>query len=401
MPIGGDENDCCGLRAGGRRGEYRRVGCTINAHDTGGNIVTVGSANTEGYQIMAEILVTVRKIVYRGLEKVAGKNWYQDALPPGLFERLVERKEKEASIDRFDRGYQELISFASLDDLAEMVEHNDELAQLLKRIEPDDVSMVDRLREIEALRLKLAATAPFDDDDLESLVEYHQDLKRALSRRKAQSEEPTPPPPEQEPFVPEPDEVEELTPEAIVAPEDPEAGPMEEREELLEEIFEDAGAEATGYETEMAKTAELAQQTVGGIDQYGTVAARLALPVDEPSGVTGDDVEQARRAIDDEQDREALRVLRREVMSVAELVLQNDPADEFPVWEAMGVSGWLDRKRDELGLEPVERFYTISQSVLDKRIEGHSADEIKAFLDESGFSGLLLELRDTFLRHEL
>jgi hypothetical protein len=195
--------------------------------------------------------------------------------------------------------------------------------------------------------------------------------------------------------------VEELTSETIVTPDAAKVSPPDERGERLEDIFEDEGAEVDGSETEKAKTAEHGQQAVRGVDQYGTVVTRPALPAEEPSGMARDDVEQVRRAIDGNQDREALGVLRREVMSVAELVLQNDPADEFPVWEALGASGWLDRKRDELGLEPIERFYTISQTVLDKRIEGHSADEIKAFIDESAFSALLLEIRETFLKHEL
>ena len=45
-----------------------------------------------------------------------------DGCPPGLFEQLVERKEKEMAIDRFGGEYQELITFASLDDLAAVLQ---------------------------------------------------------------------------------------------------------------------------------------------------------------------------------------------------------------------------------------------------------------------------------------
>ena len=93
----------------------------------------VGDSNIEAYEIMAEILVTVRKIVHRGLEKAAGKTWYLDGCPPGVYERLVARKENEVAIDRFDREYQELISFASLDDLAEIIEQLSEYERLLWR----------------------------------------------------------------------------------------------------------------------------------------------------------------------------------------------------------------------------------------------------------------------------
>ena len=78
---------------------------------------SVGDSNLEAYQLMAEILITMRKVVHRGLEKAVGETWYVDGCPPHVFERMVARKESEISIDRFDREYQELISFASLDDL--------------------------------------------------------------------------------------------------------------------------------------------------------------------------------------------------------------------------------------------------------------------------------------------
>ena len=161
--------------------------------------MTDQNSNAEAYQVMAEILVTVSRIIHRGLEKVAGKTWYLDGCPPGVFERLVDRKENEVAVDRFDREYQELISFATLDDLAEIVDHNEDLAKLLSAIEPEGTTMAQRLRDLEALRLKLAATLPLDQDDVDNLLDYHSDLKQALARGKKKNGEATPTPAPAEP----------------------------------------------------------------------------------------------------------------------------------------------------------------------------------------------------------
>jgi hypothetical protein len=133
---------------------------------------------------MAEIVNTVRRIVHRGLEKVSGKTWYLDGCSLGLFERLVKRKELEIATDRFNGEYQELITFASLEDLAEIIEFNTDLAKLLTAIAPKNTTLADRLREIEVLRLKLEAAIPFDDSDIDNLLEYHDDFREALARGK-------------------------------------------------------------------------------------------------------------------------------------------------------------------------------------------------------------------------
>ena len=144
----------------------------------------VGDSNLEAYQLMAEILITMRKVVHRGLEKAVGETWWVDGCPPHVFERMVARKEIEISIDRFDREYQELISFASLDDLAEIIEFSNDLAHLLEKIEPKSATLVERFRQLETLRLKLDATVPLSEEDLDDLLEYHQEFRESIAQPK-------------------------------------------------------------------------------------------------------------------------------------------------------------------------------------------------------------------------
>ena len=332
--------------------------------------MTDQNSNAEAYQVMAEILVTVRRIVHRGLEKVSGKTWYLDGCPSGVFERLVERKENEAAVDRFDDEYQELISFASLDELAEIVDYNEELAKLLAAIEPEDTTMAQRLRQLEALRLKMAATLPFDQDDVDNLLDYHSDLRKALARGKKKNGEATPTP------APAPPAEE---------PEDDESPP------------EPVGLDVPEFTTQAAQIDDIPSDT------FGTVVSRTDVDSAQEEGPAngGDSAVDAEKAMASDDDGEVLRVLRGEIMTVAEGVYQGTTIKSFPVWDTLRSSGWYDIKKVDLALAPVELFYSIAGEAGEKQRSGADARDLKSFLEDWGFSKLLLSLREMFMRHNL
>ena len=331
--------------------------------------MTASGVNVEIYQTMAEILVTVRRIVHRGLVKVSGPTWYKDGCPPGLFDRLVARKENELSIDRFDREYQELIGYASLDDLAEIIEYNEDLAELLQAIAPEEATMVERFREIEALRLKLSATAPFDDDDVETLLEFHKDFRYALERRMQKPNgENAPAAPVPPPGPPEPPATPAVTGAGKdVAPD--EVGDVE------------------------AEIGEVAEEVGGSYEDFGT----LIVDIDTTSLELAD----VAKAMADGNDVQVLRVLREEVMVVAEGVLHNDLQREYLVWEAVNAAGWFQNKKNELEIGAIEDFYTVVEAVRETHRTGGGLEAIKAHLQVVEFSKLLLALREMFLKHGL
>ena len=338
----------------------------------------VGDSNIEAYQIMAEILVTVRKIVHRGLEKAAGKTWYLEGCPPDVYQRLVARKENEVAIDRFDREYQELISFASLDDLAEIFEFNDVLAQLLQKIAPEGATIAERFRQLETLRLKLDATVALTDEDVDMLLEYHQEFRNSLAPPKE-----TKPEPEEEPERPS-EAFEETDPEDVF-----ESKPEEEPEEFGTQVTE---ADELG-------AADVVNDEPSDAFQTAVVDSDV---IEAPeSAVTGESALEAERAMASDDDDEVLRVLHREIMSVAEHVLKGDVDQDFPVWQTLRASGWYDLKTGSLALAPVELFYTIAEEIRTRNRSGATQDEIKKFIEDSRVGKLLLSLGEMFKRHEL
>jgi hypothetical protein len=281
---------------------------------------------------------------------------------------LVERKENEAAIDRFIVEYQELITFASLDELAEIIDFNQDLAKLLTAIAPASTSTVDRLREIEVLRLKLAAAIPFDDNDIDKLLEYHQEFREALARRTKKSSEAT--------LTPAPAPAEEKAAATDVVP-DPDFG------------------------TQITEIDELRVEDVAPEPENGSAVAEVDASVSSDQMNGAEEVVAAERAIASEDDVEVLRILHREVMSIAEAVYQRDLDRTHPVWEMLRADGWYDLKKADMALSPLELFFAVAEEARKRQRSGADLDELKAYLQEAEFTKLLLSLREMFMRNKL
>ena len=358
---------------------------------------------TEAYQILADLLVTIRRVIHRGLEKVSGKTWYLDGCPPGLFEQLVERKEQEKAIDRFSGEYQEIITFASLDELAAIIEYNGDLAKLLASLEPEGSPIIDRLREIEALRLKMAASVPFDEDDIEAITRYHREFRDSLTRRKRAPEEVTPPP--------EASEVEEDVQEEPSRG-DSTADEFDEEDDSSRELA--TVGRASDFNTQVATFEELVE-FAGGMkpvpepdeppndDEFlADIESSADLPALPPGDLDNADlVIEVELAMAEDDDRRVLRVVHREVTGIAESAFRKILDLGHPVWDTVRSSGWYDMKKADLALAPLELFYTVVARAADVQRSGAGFEAVKASLDEAQFSKLLLSLREMFLRQGL
>jgi hypothetical protein len=359
---------------------------------------------TEAYQILADLLVTIQRIMHRGLEKVSGKTWYLDGCPPGLFEQLVERKEKEKAIDRFSGEYQELITFASLDDLAAIIEYNSDLAKLLASLEPEGEPMIDRLREIEALRLKMAASVPFDDDDLEAITRYHREFRDSLTRRKRTPEEVTPPTSagvvdaEVEEDDPRQEDVAVPETEGDEAP-DADIGTVERPLEFSTQVATfDEIAEVVG----VPETAPPPEDSADGNEPLPDAASSTDLPASPPEANDGASlVIEVELAMAEDNDRQVLRVLHREVTGIAEGAFRKMLDIGHPVWDTVRSSGWYDMKKADLALAPLELFYTVVARAAEVQRSGAGYEAVKATLVDAEFSKLLLSLREMFMRQSL
>jgi len=380
--------------------------------------MTTWEQNVEAYHIVADMLVNFRRIVERGLEKCAGKNYYRDGCPPEVVQRLTERRELEDAVDRFGHDDEELITFATFEDLADLLDSNDDLALLLAGLSPKDETMTARLRSLEVLRRKLSAAVSFNDDDIEVLGVFHQEFRAALARRRAPTGADT--------LASTVEELEEQQEEheqptsslrdAVAAAAEEgaaeESAAEAETDSPPEEIPDDEPVPAEDVVTPSEMEASVAPPPDDGesadwgespSDDDGTETGKLATAPIEVSSVTsiGDGAAEADLAMANDDDAGVLRALHREVTSVAEGVFDMDAGRPHAVWESLRASGWYDMKLSEFALAPLELFYAVAEEARDKKIAGAGDDEIREFLADAHFTKLLFSLREMFLRQEL
>jgi hypothetical protein len=164
-------------------------------------------------------------------------------------------------------------------------------------------------------------------------------------------------------------------------------------EDLISDESEEGAAATDPEEVTMADEGGEASDD-GDVDSGVIKAAEEAAAEDDLA------LEAVRAMADDDQ-AEVLRILHREVMSVAEHVVKGDVDQEFSVWQTLTVSGWYDIKSAALALTPVEEFFSIAEEIRTRHRAGESEKEIKAFIDESEVTKLLLSLGETFKRQNL
>ncbi len=393
-------------------------------------------SNIQAYRTMAEVLINLRKIIVRGLEKVAGETWYRDGCPPGVYQRLVERKESELAIQRFSTEYEDLISFATFEDLAEIIESNRDLARLLRNLAPSTELLCARLLELEALRAKLAQGRELNVEEITVITNYSTNLVATLAgarRRTTPSWEAAAPatgpattgvaenPPETV-AVPDDEEADELTiraepgdrlPAAAAAPDGggaegavngavSAAGQEPHSEEpapviVVQSESHTAAVPEIGETLAVAQPAAVVDSTVleDGQPEPDEAGTPATAPLTEFDAIAT----EMEHVLAEGDERDVLRVLRREVIAVAEAVYRLDEGVQPPGWELVLKNGWFDAHKEQFGLEPLADFHGLVEEYQVGQAEGLDPDELRGMLSSRRFSRLLLTLREMFLRN--
>ncbi len=346
--------------------------------------------NLDAYRIVAEILATLRANVHRRLAARHGEDWYRTGLPEGILERLIERKEKEKTIDWYDSEYQQLIDFATFAELLEVLVAEPDLVPGISKLAPNPPLLHARLLELDVLREKLALARPISENELSFLGTFYlrfrqaaqDEEKRSAKRDEAQPAEESddvpdesvattkeaapdeaPPAPDEKPATsrPKPKPVKPVVPpsEASVSKKD---GPAETRRTQA-----DAPAEADETEDEE--------------DEVSVAALEHALEKGDTNAV--------------------LRGLYHEVIEIAEGLWTSEVPVEPEGWETVRSSDWYARSFSSLGLQPLSDFYQVVDAVREMMEDGLARDQVQELLKERNFASVLLSLRDMFQKHNI
>lgn len=346
-------------------------------------------SNIDAYRIVAEILAELRGAVRRVLESRHGREWPRHGLPQPTLERLIDRKEREKSIDWYETEYQELTDFAGFEDLLEILEHNPGIMEEVRKLAPSQALLHARFLELEVMRSKLGLARPISDNELSFLGTFHLRFRKALeAQRHAAPTEPAlrapePVPPPAEP-VPEAEAVVEFeeqtkpaapTPTPMPAPAPPSAAAP-------------ARASAPSRSLRPPSAAAAAERSPAAPSSAPPVA-----PAPERSPLE--------IALEQSDHRTIFRDLYREVMEIAEGLWTTDVPTVPRVWDKVRVSPWYEQNFSRRGLQPLSDFYGVVAQVWERMRQGIARDELQEFLKQSSFAQLLLALRDMFQKNQV
>ena len=370
--------------------------------------------NLDAYRVIAEILTDLRPLVRERLEARHGKEWFRDGIPETVFERLIQNKEQEASIDWYENRYQEVISYAVFPDLFEIIIANPGLFDPVLKLAPSQSLLNTRFLELEVMRSKIGRAREVSEAEINFLTSFHLRFRRAVN---------------------------ELIGDDTIspAPERPKARPQKPAGSAPEEspVQADKKDAAAGSPPESAKAAAAAHPNAAETvvketeDARGRPPMRLASPSSAPEvkdearvevesapddataeaeavSEASDQVPQRetvgallRRAMEKGDDRAVLREIYREVTGIAEVIWTTNEHPTTAVWERVSTNTWYESNFSRLGLRPLSDFYELISQVREKRKGGAAKAEIQSFLNDSKFATILLALRDMFQRNNI
>ncbi len=338
--------------------------------------------NLDAYRVVAELLARFRDLLLEDLKARHGEDWHRVPAFHPVVDRLVARKEREKAIDWYNSEYQELIHYASFEDLLELLEADPQLATVLRRLVTAPALLHARLLELEALREKLAMARAITDSELGFLITFHQRFLDLVERDEARIE-------------PSPGE----------ATQAPAATPTEQVTEG-ETPGEPAPARAPADRGPRATSGSTSTTDPGtGRKRIRVRAPRPATPNTSPATATATEAPPSPRslaeALEERDDRTVLRELYREVTGIADDLFTAETLPHPAVWVVVREHPWYRERIGALGLRPLSDFYQLVERVAALRADGASDRDVQEFLKEKNFAKLLLELRDMFQRNRV
>jgi len=357
--------------------------------------------NIDAYRIVGEIITSLRTSLRKQLEEVHGREWHKIGVPAPLIDRLIERKEREKSIDWYETEYQELIDFASFSDLLEILEHNPEILPQVSKLAPSSALLHARLLELEVMRLKLGMARPISETELSFLGTFHLRFRQAMTDEDGPRRYPErTPEPANESAEPAPasdsDEEQKAEVDDQAASDD---DPTPEAEPEPKDIGTRPIKVVKDQPPRRPTIGPSAPQPEEPPAEDSTAPAQEAAP--EPAAQVHQGPISLEQALDRGDHRAILRELYREVMTIAEGMWTNEAPPLPVVWEKVRVSNWYEVSFSKRGLKPLADFYYVIDQVQKRSRDGLTRDGLQRFLKEANFAQLLLSLRDMFQKNQI
>ncbi|MEX1308787.1 MAG: hypothetical protein AB1Z65_00035 [Candidatus Sulfomarinibacteraceae bacterium] len=357
--------------------------------------------NLDAYRVIAEILTDLRPLVRERLEARHGKEWFRDGIPTAIFERLIQNKEQEASIDWYENRYQEVISYAVFPDLYEIIIANPGLFDPVLKLAPSQSLLNTRFLELEVMRSKIGRARQVSEAEIGFLTSFHLRFRRAVQELIGDdSVRPAPGKPTAKPPKPE-ESAPEKPPERAAGPESPKVDSSADPD-ATETVVKETPGSSGRPPMRMASPASAGQAEDKAEAEVELEPEPDAARADGPAEAPGEPPPREtvgailKRAMEKGDDRAVLREIYREVTGIAEVIWTTNEHPTTAVWERVSTNKWYEQNFSRLGLRPLSDFYELISQVREKRKGGAAKAEIQSFLNDSKFATILLALRDMF-----
>lgn len=151
--------------------------------------------------------------------------------------------------------------------------------------------------------------------------------------------------------------------------------------------------------------AALKRSAVNGGPRRSKAAATKPRPADPPAtplpveaeDVVPTDLFGVDEALAVDDDAKIMRALHREVTLLADQAVTGRIERPALVWSILDRSGWAARNLERMRLAPVQRFQIVIDELRAHAADGANGSELRRLREESGFTRLLLEMRESFL----
>lgn len=334
----------------------------------------------EAYRLAAELLVGFRRIVHRGVVKIHGADWVASGCPAAIRDRLARREQMEFDVERSSAMGEDLIHHTTFADLAELVEADDALAEMLSGLSSSPDGLGANLRTLEDVRRKVAAARHLSDSESVVLAELHLRLREKLAgaKRRARTQQAEP----------------GMVAQAAIAPR---------RDDGAAESDPPGGLPAPAGDPNMAQPT----------DSTTTVVTPPVLDESAPTQAADRRIRAVKarnREVFDgastpvglvhvaEDDLQILRDLRLEIIAAAEAAYSYSDVVDASVWARVWDSGWFRDKVEAYGLGEVSTFYALMEGYLERQRRGDNRESLRTFLADRELAKLLLRLRELFIR---
>lgn len=328
--------------------------------------------NLEAYRIIHDTLNRIRAVLREALEQLHGRGWEAAVEPMDRRTFLMQRRDREMSINWRRTRTDDLLMYGNFSDLYEFVVADKRLLQRFAGVASDPEVLRLRFLEVDAIFSRVAYARPISESEMELLINFDERLRRLGDSQGAGTTD-AEVPIESPPAAPPPHRPVSA---ASAAPPPPPA-------RVEAQPAPKASASPPPREPSPAPASAPAPAEAGG----------APLPLAAPASISPS---RLRQALQEGDDTVVLAALYGEVTSIAD-GLWSDSSCPIPrLWEIVRESTWYSEKFTALRLRPLSDFYELTASAREKLLAGTSRKQLQDFLKEHNFAQILLALRDLF-----